>query len=141
MAMPEPFETIQDAIISRLSAESITCYNHAPLELYAVPSAYLQATDAIADYERADQGEVKIGRVNYVLRYYVSLEQDPMVAHEQAYEGIRKLYRAFAGATLSGTVKDARIERTSIDPVEFGRDARPMLMVEADLVIRPASYS
>jgi hypothetical protein len=141
MAMPEPFDTIQDAIVSKLLTEGITCYNHAPLELYGVPSAYLQATDATADYERADQGEVKIGAVSYTLRYYVSLEQDPLVAHEQAYSGVRSLFRAFAGATLGGVVKDARIMRTSIDPVEFGRDARPMLMVEADLSIKPASYS
>lgn len=141
MAMPEPFATIQSAIIAKLSTESITCYDHHPIELYGVPSAYLQVTDALPDYERADQGEVKIGLVSYVLRYYVSLEQDPKVAHEQAYEGVRKFYRAFGGARLNNTVLDARIERISIDPVEFGRDARPMLMVEATVQIRPASYS
>lgn len=141
MAMPEPFEAIQTAIIARLQAESITCYNHHPIELYGVPSAYLQAQDALPDYERADQGEVKIGKVPYSLRYYVSLEQDPLVAHEQAYEGIRKIFRAFSGALLGGAVKDARIERVSIDPVEYGAQARPMLLVEATVEVRPASYT
>lgn len=140
MAMPEPFDVIQDAIIAKLLTESITCYNHHPIELYGVPSAYLQVTDALPDYERADQGEVKIGKVAYTLRYYVSLEQDVMVAHEQAYEGIRKIYRACSTASLGGAVRDARIERVSIDPVEFGRDARPMLLVEATIECRPASY-
>lgn len=141
MAMPEPFATIQSAIIAKLATESITCYDHHPLELYGVPSAYLQATDALPDYERADQGEVKIGMVPYLLRYYVSLEQDPKVAHEQAYEGVRKIYRAFAGARLNNTVLDARIERVAIDPVEVGSNARPMLLVEASVQIRPASYA
>lgn len=140
MAMPEPFATIQTAIIDKLADESITCHDHHPLELYGVPSAYLQAQDALADYERADQGEVKIGKVPYSLRYYVSLEQDPKVAHEQAYEGVRKIYRAFAGATLGGMVKDARVERISIDPVVFGNENRPMLLVEATVEVKPASY-
>lgn len=141
MAMPEPFKTIQDAIVAKLLVEGITCYDHHPLELYGVPSAYLQASDALPDYERADQGEVKIGRVPYTLRYYVSLEQDPKVAHEQAYEGVRKIYRAFASATLGGTVRDAAIDRVSIDPVEMGSDGRPLFLVEATVSIRPASYA
>jgi hypothetical protein len=140
MAMPEPFETIQDAIIAELADEGITCYNHHPIELYPIPSAYLQATDAHPDYERADQGEVKIGRIPYALRYYVSLEGSEEVAHEQAYEGVRKIYRAFAAAGLGGRVRDARIERVSIDPVEYGREGRPMLLVEASVEIRPTSY-
>lgn len=138
--MPEPFKTVTETIISQLDTEGITCYDHHPIELYGVPSAYLQASDAMPDYERADQGEVKIGLLPFVLRYYVSLEQDVRVAHVQAYEGIRKIYRAFSGATLGGVVRDATIERVSLDPVEMSANRRPMLLVEAVVQIRPASY-
>jgi hypothetical protein len=138
--MPEPFKTVQDAIISKLETEGITCYDHFPIELYGVPSAYLQAQDVMPDYQRADQGEVKIGSINFALRYFVSLEGDIRVAHVQAYEGIRKVYRAFSGATLGGVVRDAMIERVSIDPVELGASRRPMLLVETIVNIRPSSY-
>jgi hypothetical protein len=139
--MPEPFKTIQEAIVAALLAESITCYDHLPLELYGVPSAYLSATDTVADYMRSDQGEVKIGRVPYSLKYFVSLEGDERVATVQAYSGLRAIHRALAEATLDGSVRDVRIERTSVDMVEFGKQQRPMLLVEATLDVRPTSYA
>lgn len=138
--MPEPFATIQTAVIAQLLAQDITCYDHMPFELYGVPSAYLVPTDAQADYGRADQGEVAIGATTYALRYFVSLEGSERAASVQSLEGVRAIYRAFHDATLGGAVRDARIDRMSIDPVEFGRDARPMLMVEADITIKPRTY-
>lgn len=138
--MPEPFATIQSAIAAKLLVEGITCYDHLPLELYGVPSAYLSVTDAVPDYGRADQGELTIGQVPYSLKYFVSLEGDERVATMQAYSGVRAIYRAFTGATLGGLVRDARIERVAVDMVEFGTNRRPMLLVEATLQIRPRQY-
>lgn len=139
--MPEPFATIEAAIIARLDTEGVKCYDHQPLELYGVPSAYLQVTDAVPDYARADQGEVSIGLVSYSLKYFVSLEGDERIATIQANAGVRAVYRAFAAASLGGSVRDARIERVSIDPVEFGRDRRPMLLVEAMVQVKPRAYA
>lgn len=135
--MPEPFKTIQDAIIAELLAVGMTCYDHLPLELYGVPSAYLSATDAVTGYGRSDQGELTIGQIPYSLKYFVSLEGNERVAHVQAYEGVATIYSAFVDASLSGRVRDARIEACSIDMVEFGKNARPMLLVEASLVVKP----
>lgn len=135
--MPEPFKTIQEAIVAELAAVGMTCYDHLPLELYGVPSAYLSATDAQASYGRSDQGELTIGQVPYSLKYFVSLEGDERVATVQAYAGVAAIYSAFTDASLSGRVRDARIEACSIDMVEFGKNARPMLLVEATLQIKP----
>lgn len=139
--MPEPFATIHDAITDKLATEGITCYDHLPLELYGVPSAYLSAQDVTAAEYRADQGELLIGYASYSLKYFVSLEQDARIAWNQAYDGVRSVYRAFAGASLGGRVRDARVERVSIDPVEMGSNRRPMLLVEATVLIKPAQYS
>lgn len=138
--MPEPFASIQTAIVAALATEDITCYDYEPLELFGAPSAYLRATDASADYGRAHQGELFIGLVPYSLKYFVSLERNERNATAQAYDGVRSMFSAFADATLGGAVRDIRVERVSIDPVEMGADRRPMLLVEASLQVRPAQY-
>lgn len=138
--MPEPFATIHAAVSAKLLVEGMTCYDHLPLELYGVPSAYLTVTDALPDYGRADQGELTIGQVPYSLKYFVSLEGDERVATMQAYSGVRSIYRAFTGASLGGLVRDARIDRVTVDMVEFGTNRRPMLLVEASLQIKPRQY-
>jgi hypothetical protein len=140
-AMPEPFATIHAAVAAKLLTEGITCHDHLPLELYGSPSAYLTATDAQAGSYRSDQGELLIGLIPYSLKYFVSLEGDPQVAWAQAYSGARAMYRAFAAASLGGAVRDARIDRVSFDPVEMGSNRRPMLLVEASVLIKPTQYA
>lgn len=138
----EPFKTIQDAIISVLDDEGITCYDYHPVDgLMPVPSAYLTPADIAADYERSDQGEIMIGRVDYKLRYYVSLEGDAQVAYQQIASGARSVMAAFASNLLGGEVRSASIERMAIDPVSQQSNGRPMLLLECDITIRPGVYA
>lgn len=142
MAMPTPFSTIQTALKTKLTAQGLSVYEYHPVgSLPKVPAVYLQATDATADYLRTDQGEAMIGEVAYKARYYVRLDKDARLAHEDAYLGVKRIVAALSDASLGGLVRDARLERISIDPVQMESDQRPMLMVEADLVIRPAQYT
>lgn len=142
MAMPAPFSTIQTALKSKLQAQGLTVYEYHPVgSLPKVPAVYLQATDATADYMRADQGEVRIGEIAYKARYYVRLDKDARLAHEDAYFGVRRIMAALGDASLGGVVRDVRLERVSIDPVQMESDQRPMLLVEADLVVKPAQYT
>jgi len=138
--MPEPFDTIQQAIIAKLALEGVTCYDHQPASLYGTPSAYLVVTDAPPDYRRSDQGEIAIGSVSYSLRYYVDFSDGEQVAYAVAYTGIRKLYAGLSSGTLGGSVRACEIQRVDVDPVEFGANQRPMLLVEFSLVVRPAQY-
>lgn len=140
--MPEPFDTIQQAIITKLDAGSMKCYDHMPLELYATPSAYLQPTDAVPAYLTTGHGDVGIGEVPYALRYFVSLEQDPRRAWVVALDGVRAIYDAFEDTTLGGQVRSASLARgVSIDAVEMGKSSRPMLMVEAIVTVKPTQYA
>lgn len=142
MAMPMPFSAIQAALKTKMQAQGLTVYDYHPVgHLPKVPAVYLQATDVTADYMRADQGEVRIGQVNYKARYYVRLDKDARLAHEDAYLGLKRMMAALLDASLGGVVRDARFERMSIDPVQMESDQRPMLLVEADLVIIPAQYT
>jgi hypothetical protein len=138
--MPEPFKTVQDAIIARLAAQGITCYDHHPIELYGVPSAYLSVSDATAGYMRADQGEVLLGSIEYKLRYYASLEQSVQVAHAIIYSGMRSVMAAFNHSTLGGEVADASVERMAVDPVQSGPNNKPMLLLEVDVRVKPKQY-
>ncbi len=139
-AMPEPFAAVQAAIISRLLAEGITCYDHHPIELCGVPSAYLSVTDAMPGYLRADQGELKLGQLDYKLRFYASLEQSVQVAHAIVYDAMRSVCAVFSSGTLGGVVKEASIERMSVDPVQSGPNNRPMLLLEVDVRVKPTQY-
>lgn len=142
MAMPTPFSTIQAALKTKLQAQGLTVYEYHPMaSLPKVPAAYLQVTDATADYMRADQGELKLGEVLYKIRYYVRLDKDARLAHEDAYLGIKRIAAALTDATLGGEVRDARLDRISLDPVQMESDQRPMLLVECDLSIKPAQYT
>lgn len=140
-AMPEPFDTIHTAIISRLLSEGITCYDHHPIELYGVPSAYLSVTDATPGYLRADQGELKLGQIEYKLRFYASLEQSVQVAHAIVYDAMRSVCAVFSSGTLGGVVKAAEITRMSVDPVQSGPNNRPMLLLEVDVSVKPTQYT
>lgn len=139
--MPEPFATVQGAIIDRLAAEGITAYDHRPVELYGVPSAYLVASDVAASYRRADQGEIGVGSVSYQLQYFVDFGESEQVATAVALSGVRSIFAALSGATLGGKVRDCTIESVRIDPIEWGAGRRPMLMVDVAVVVKPAQYS
>lgn len=142
MAMPTPFSTIQSALRSKLEAQSLSVYEYHPAgHLPKVPAVYMQATDAVPDYMRADQGEVKLGEIAYKLYYYVRLDKDARLAHEDAYLGVKRIAAALGDASLGMKVRDARMERIAIDMVQMESDQRPMLMVEVDLVVKPAAYS
>lgn len=142
MAMPTPFSTIQTALKTKMQAQGLSVYEYHPVaSLPKVPAVYLQATDVVADYMRADQGEVRIGEISYKARFYVRLDKDARLAHEDAYLGLKRIMAALRDASLGGAVRDARLERISIDPVQMESDQRPMLLVEADLVVRPAQYT
>lgn len=142
MAMPTPFSTIQTALKTKMQAQGLSVYEYHPVgSLPKVPAVYLQATDASADYMRADQGDVRLGEISYKARYYVRLDKDARLAHEDAYLGVKRIVASLSDASLGGAVRDARIVRVSIDPVQMESDQRPMLMVEADLVVKPAQYS
>ena len=141
MTFVEPFETIQQAILAELSDEGITAYDHFPIELYPIPSAYLMASDILPDYARSDQGEVAIGRVDYSLRYFVPFDGDPLVAHRLVLEGARKVFRAVASATLANRVQGVSVDRVSIDPVQNASNDRPMLLLEVVLQVRPGHYA
>lgn len=142
MAMPTPFSTIQTALKTKMQAQGLTVYEYHPVgSLPKVPAVYLQATDVAADYMRADQGEVRIGEISYKARFYVRLDKDARLSHEDAYLGVKRMMAALRDASLGGAVRDARLERISIDPVQMESDQRPMLLVEADLTIRPAQYT
>lgn len=142
MAMPTPFSTIQTALKTKMQAQGLSVYEYHPVaSLPKVPAVYLQATDVVADYMRADQGEVRIGEISYKARFYVRLDKDARLAHEDAYLGLKRIMAALGDASLGGAVRDARLERISIDPVQMESDQRPMLLVEADLVVRPAQYT
>lgn len=141
MTFVEPFETIQQAILTKLAAEGVTAYDHLPIELYPIPSAYLMAADIVPDYARSDQGEVAIGRVDYTLRYFVPFDGDPLVAHRLVLEGARKVMRAVSSATLGMEVQGASVDRMSIDPVQDATNDRPMLLLEVVLQVRPGHYT
>lgn len=142
MAMPTPFGTIQSALRTKMEAQGLAVYEYHPVgSLPKVPAVYLQATDVTADYMRADQGEAAIGEINYKARYYVRLDKDARLAHEDAYLGVRRIMASLADASLGGLVRDARFERISIDMVQMESDQRPMLLVEADVIVKPAQYS
>ena len=78
-----------------------------------------------------------IGRVDYKLRYYVSLEGDAQVAYQQIASGARSVMAAFASNLFGGEVRSASIERMAIDPVSQQSNGRPMLLLECDITIRP----
>lgn len=140
--MPTPFSTVQNALKTKLEAQGLAVYLYHPVaSLPKVPAVYLQATDVVADYMRADQGEIKIGEINYKARYYVRLDKDALLAHEDAYLGVKRIMAALGDASLGGKVRDIRLERVTLDPVQMESDQRPMLLVEADLVVRPAQYT
>ena len=142
MAMPTPFSTIQSALKTKMQAQGLTVYEYHPVgNLPKVPAVYLQATDVTADYMRANQGEVRIGEISYKARYYVRLDKDAKLSHEDAYLGVRRIMASLLDASLGGKVRDVRLERISIDPVQMESDQRPMLLVEADLVVKPAQYA
>lgn len=142
MTMPAPFSTIQSALKTKLQAQGLSVYEYHPVgSLPKVPAVYLQATDVAANYMRSDQGDLKIGEVNYKARYYVRLDKNARLAHEDAYIGVRRMMAALADTTLGGKVRDVRLERMSIDPVQMESDQRPMLLVEVDLVIKPGQYT
>lgn len=142
MAMPTPFSTIQTALRAKLEAQGLAVYEYHPVgSLPKVPAVYLAATDVTADYMRADQGEVKIGEVAYKARYYVRLDKDARLSHEDAYLGVKRIMAALGDASLGGVVRDTRLERVTIDPVQMESDQRPMLLVEADLVVKPIAYT
>lgn len=142
MAMPTPFSTIQTALKTKLVAQGLSVYEYHPAgHLPKVPAVYMQATDAVPDYMRADQGEVKLGEIAYKLYYYVRLDKDARLAHEDAYLGVKRIAAALSDASLGMKVRDARMERISVDMVQMESDQRPMLMVEVDLVVKPATYT
>lgn len=142
MAMPTPFSTIQTALKTKLAAQGLSVYEYHPVgHLPKVPAVYMQATDAVPDYMRADQGEVKLGEIAYKLYYYVRLDKDALLAHEDAYLGVKRIAAALGDASLGMKVRDARMERIAIDMVQMESDQRPMLMVEVDVVVKPATYS
>lgn len=140
-SMPEPFKTVQDAIIAKLADDGITCHDHRPVELYGVPSAYLVAADVGADYMRAAQGEVGIGSVTYRLQYFVDFAESEQVATAVALGGVRKIFAALAAGTLGGKVRACEITDCRIDPIEWGAGRRPMLMVDVGVMVRPAQYA
>lgn len=140
--MPAPFSTIQTALKTKLVAQGLSVYEYHPAgHLPKVPAVYMQASDAIPDYMRVDQGEVKLGEISYKLYYYTRLDKDARLAHEDAYLGVKRIVAALSDASLGLKVRDARIERVSIDMVQMESDQRPMLLVEADLTIKPAQYA
>lgn len=142
MAMPTPFSTIQTALRAKLEAQGLSVYEYHPAgHLPKVPAVYMQATDATPDYMRADQGEVKLGEIAYKIYYYTRMDKDARLAHEDAYLGIKRIVAALSDASLGLKVRDARLERVSLDMVQMDSDQRPMLMVEADLTIKPAQYT
>lgn len=142
VAMPAPFSTIQLALRTKLEAQGLSVYEYHPAgHLPKVPAVYMQATDAVPDYMRADQGEVKLGEIAYKLYYYTRLDKDARLSHEDAYLGVRRIMKALGDATLGGVVRDTRLERMSIDMVQMESDQRPMLMVEVDLVAKPGAYT
>lgn len=139
--MPEPFATVQRAIIDRLADEGVTAFDHRPVELYGLPSAYLVAGDIAPSYMRADQGEVLIGSVSYALQFYVDFSDAEQVATAVALDGVRRIFAALSSATLGGKVRDCTIESVRIDPIEWGAARRPMLLVDVGVVVKPAQYS
>ena len=137
----EPFESIHDALKTRFTAEGVTAFDYHPVALRDPNGVYMQVADVLADVSRADQGELEIGQVQYKLRYYARLDKDPREAHRDAYAFLHKAYAVFADASLGGAVRDARLDRASIDPVQLNMSDRPMLMVELDATIRPRHYA
>ena len=118
--MPEPFATIHAAVEAKLLVEGVTCYDHLPLELYGVPSAYLTVTDALPDYGRADQGELAIGQVPYSLKYFVSLEGDE---RESSTVDAARAEIAAQVVALRDEMEASRVEWVirTLGPEEFGK--------------------
>lgn len=142
MAMPTPFSTIQSALKTKMQAQSLSVFEYHPVgNLPKVPAIYLQAVDAVPDYFQVDQGELQIGEIDYKIRYYVRLDKDARLAHEDAYLGMKRVFASFTDATLGGKVRDARITRSSIDMVQLDNDQRPLLLVEIDATIKPGRYT
>lgn len=140
-AMPEPFATVQNAIIDRLAGEGVTAYDHRPIELYGLPSAYLVAGDIAPAYMRADQGKIGVGSITYQLQFYVDFGESEQVATAVALDGVRRIFAALGSATLGGKVRDCAIDSVRIDPVEWGASRRPMLLVDVGVRVKPAQYS
>src|SRR5690606_21200832 len=138
--MPEPFATVFEGVQEALAAWDIVVYDHQPFELYGVPSAYLVATDVQPEAERSDQSDVRIGEVQYTLRYFVALDGDVQAAYAQVYTAVRMVFAALSDATLGGRVSSVELDGTSIDPVAMGQDERPMLLAAFRLIINPEFY-
>jgi hypothetical protein len=140
--MPEPFKTVQDAIIDSLEDQGIGGVDYMPVTLSKVPGSYLSVTDVeVVNAGHADQGELRVGMIRYELNYYVRFDGEPRIATVNALTGVDSIIAACESATLGGRVRDCKIDRISVDPVQMANDQRKMLLVQATLLVRPAPYA
>lgn len=134
------WDTIDDAIVAALATQDITCYPYEGPSLSKVPCATFVPDEPEFDvpgYMAPDQA-FGVGKSQYKLRYYVSLEKDGRLAWRDMKAGITKIGKALGtDRDLGGAVRDLAITRARISPVRTIEGSRRELMCEMDVEIKP----
>lgn len=125
---------IDTAFTTAFAAVSVDFRAYESAGLTRLPLATMVPAE-LSEIEMTDQA-ARIGRVEYTLRYYVSLGKNAKDAWDDLKEGITKCVDAVGRAANGGTVRAAWVEDASVGAI-MNQQNKPELVCEMRVMVVP----